>query len=418
MSVRHAAIAALIAVAVPAQTPSPTVALGDASSPCVAVGVLYDHVDGNGVRLPADVAAVLAAVRLRRALAQAPAAQGSLHVDEACTCLVAAAKAGEQAQLQAFVASLATVPGSDDDVALAAAAAALAVDDERFLLPGGAHAAAARAALWPAALPAAGSSALAELTPAGLRALAQPKRRTVAGVLGPAAPGLVADAAAQQRVDLPPASGRGEVAAGGGDAMASELHPRVDQPFVALAFAVPAAVDHAALAVALAVARQRAAAAFPLRGSELRAGTPPVAWSWLRDDAFVVFHRRGMAPIAVRPGERCADAATERDATAAELRALLVALQKPIADAECAAGRDHAMAELGLRLRADAADPATAALCLRQALVRARHGIDPAALERVDAAAASAALQSLFAGPRQWHALMPELSPAQGFRPR
>lgn len=410
MPVRPALVAALIVAAAAAQSPAA------AAAPCPAVALLYEHVDAAGERLPPDVAYVLASVRLARGRAAAPKAQASLHVDDACACISAAAT--DPAQLAAFVAACDDLTGSDDELALASAAAALLADDERHFVPGGAHAAAARAALWPAAPAPAGAEALAALTPASLRALAAVARRTAATGNRAVDAALTTALAARQRLDLPAAAAPAGPAAGAGDDLASEPHPRVDQPFVALAFAVPAELDRAALAVALAIARERAAALWPLRGSELRARTPYVAWSWLHDERVVTFHRRGLAPIAVRPGERCADAAGERDATVAEVRALLADLQRPFAAGEVATGRDRAAAELGLRSPVDAADPASAALALRQQVVRSRHGIDDAALAAVDAAAAMAALQRLLAAPRRWHALLPTPSPAKGWRPR
>jgi len=412
MPVRPVFVAALIAAAADAQAP----ASASATSPCPAVALLYEHVDAAGERLPRDVADVLAAVRFARGKAAAPKAQASLHVDDACTCLSVAAR--DPAQLAAFVAACDDLSGSDDELALAAAAAALQADDERHLLPGGAHAAAARAALWPSAPQRAGAEALAALTPASLRALATVARYTAATGNGAIDAALAHALATRQRLDLPMAINLAGPAPGAGDELVSELHPRVDQPFVALAFAVPADLDRAALAVALAIARERAAALWPLRGSELRARTPYVAWSWLHDERVVTVHRRGFAPIAVRPGERCADAAAECEATVAEVRALLAELQRPFAAGEMVAGRDRAAAELGLRLALDVADPASAALALRQQMVRYRHGIDAAALAAVDAAAATAALQRVLAAPRQWHALLPSPSPAKGWRPR
>jgi len=71
-------------------------------------------------------------------------------------------------------------------------------------------------------------------------------------------------------------------------------HPRVDGPLVSLAFAVPAGIDRAALAVAIEVARGRAARALRLRGGEARARTPLVSWSWLAAEPLVVFYRRGI----------------------------------------------------------------------------------------------------------------------------
>jgi hypothetical protein len=252
-----------------------------------------------------------------------------------------------------------------------------------------------------------------------VRALAGAPRRTLAGVAGDERPELRVLARAAERTDLPSRLAFGQAGAG---SVAAELvdtvHRRVDQPFVAAAFAVPMDLDRAALAVALAVARDRAARRWQLRGSELRAGTPFVDWSWLRGDALVAFHRRGLPPVRLRPGEPAADAAAERDATAAELRELLADLRRPVDDREIGGARTQVVAEVGCQLRADASDPATVALALRQALLRAVRGIDAGAVAAVTPAAATAALARVLDAPACWRALLPTPSVALGWRPR
>ena len=83
-------------------------------------------------------------------------------------------------------------------------------------------------------------------------------------------------------------------ASGGARPAAHEVHPlrppagieqhphtRLDGPFAALAFAVGEGADLPALAVAVEVAKMRAARDLRLRGSEASARAPFVGWSWL-----------------------------------------------------------------------------------------------------------------------------------------
>lgn len=414
MPVRTAALAALILPAAVAQAPA--VDAPTQMPPCVAVGVLYAHADGP-TPLAADVAQVLAAVRLAAARNAAPAVAASLHVDADCACIVGAAPRADADALAAFVAALATLPGSDDELARAAAAAALALDDARHLLPGGAFAAAV-AGLAPVARPPLGPEALLQLSPATLRQLAGERPPRAVGESGQLPTAVrAALPAARGGVGLPAPAAAAAVAPPS-TAIVDEVHRRIDQPFVAVAFAVPADLDRAALAAGLAVARERAAVRLPLRGTELRAGTPLVDWSWLHGDRVVRCHRRGASPVRMRPGEPFVDAAAERDATAAELRQLLAELQRPVEERELAPARRQLAAELGGQLRADAADPAAAALCLRQALLRNARGIDLAAVAAVTPEQATAALQRLTSAPSCWRALLPTPSAALGWRPR
>jgi hypothetical protein len=418
MSHRLVLVAALIATAARAQDAGPSIAWLAPGAPCIAVGFVYEHVDAAGAPLAPDLARVLASVRTARAQAAAPRVAVSLHLDDAITAVAAACPRADADALAAFAAAFAAVPGSDDDVARAVAAAALACDDARHLLPGGELAAAMRAALSTEGPAPAGPSALLALSPAAVRELASAPRRTLAGIAGDDAPAVRALARSAERADLPPARRGASPAAAPASGLVDTVHRRVDQPFVAVAFAAADDVDRAALAVALAVARDRAARRWQLRGSELRAGTPFVDWSWLRGDRIVAFHRRGAAPVRLRPGEPAADAAAERDATAAELRELLADLRRPIDEREAAAARAQAAAELGCQLRADASDPATLALGLRQALLRRVRGIDGDAVVAVTPGAASAALAQLLDSQGCWQALMPTPSAALGWRPR
>lgn len=429
MSHRVATVASLIAVvaiggvSVRAQDGGPAVTLPAPGAPCVAIGFLYEHVDADGAWLAPDIARALAAVRCARAQAAAPQLAVSVHVDDEVTAVAAAGKRADASALAGFAAAFASVPGGDDELARAIAAAALAMDDARHVLPGGELAAAARAALAPVGQVPAGPTALLALTPAALRQLAAAPRRTLTGCAGDAGIDVLELARSGQRVDLPSRLAAASAAPAApvpaaDSAIAAAVHRRVDQPFVAAAFAVPADLDRAALAVALTVARDRAARRWQLRGSELRAGTPFVDWSWLRGDRVVAFHRRGLAPIRVRPGEPAADVAAERDATAAELREFLDDLRRPVAETEVAAARAQAAAELGCQVRADASDPATVALGLRQALLRRVRGVDDGAIAAVAPAAATAALARLLAGPQCWQALLPTPSPSLGWRPR
>lgn len=410
-------VAALIAAVGRAQDGAPAVVLPAPGSPCVAVGFLDAHTGGDGGSLAPDVARVLAAVRCARARAAAPQVAVSVHVDDQVTAVAVACRRADADALAVFLAAFTAVPGSDDEIALAIAAAALACDDDRHLLPGGELAAAARAALCPDGPAPIGSEALSALTPARMRDLAKSTRRALAGVAGDV-PSAVRELAATDANALTVARRSDPAVAVGDDRIVGRVHRRVDQPFVAAAFAVPADLDRATLAVAVAVARDRAARRWQLRGSELRAGTPFVDWSWLRGDGIVTFHRRGVAPVRLRPGEPAADVAAERDATAGELRGLLADLRRPVEDRELLAARAQAAAELGCQLRPDGPDPAMVALCLRQALLRAARGCDAAHVAAVSTAAATTAIARLLEGPRRWSALLPTSSASLGWRPR
>jgi hypothetical protein len=200
-----------------------------------------------------------------------------------------------------------------------------------------------------------------------------------------------------------------------------EVHSRVDQPFVMAAFAAPGPAALPAFVVAHEVARDRAARRFQLRGSELRARTPFVAWSPLAGDDLVCFHRRGVQFVQLLPGEVAAGAKDELAATAAELAAFLQDLrQDPPTAAEVAKARTHAVAELGLEPPTLAnCDPAVLGGRLRAAMLASRRGIDLASIAAVGVAEVQQVLGTVLdpAG-AYWHALMPAPQPDRGWRRR
>jgi hypothetical protein len=159
-------------------------------------------------------------------------------------------------------------------------------------------------------------------------------------------------------------------------------HARVDGPFAAIAFVVPTAVDRAALAVGIEVARARAARTLRLRGGEAKAQAPLVAWSWLRGEPLVVFCRRGAN--GADPGQPLA-----------ELERLIGDLltRVPGAD-ECDVAVRTLRSELGLAPPTAAADGAALPGWAVAALLRRHRGIDGADLAGVTAAAAHAAVRA------------------------
>jgi hypothetical protein len=199
-----------------------------------------------------------------------------------------------------------------------------------------------------------------------------------------------------------------------------EVHSRVDQPFVMAAFRVPLE-GLEAFAVGIEVAKERAARRFKLRGSEMRARTPVVAWSWLAGDSVVRFHRRGEEPRRLLPGEAAADAAAELAATTAELEAFLQDLrQNAPGAAEVSNACTHAVVELGLAEPTLAnSDPSVLAGRLRAAMLARRRGIEAAAIAAVTPAQVQQALQGTLDAKRAyWHALMPAPQAGMGWRHR
>jgi hypothetical protein len=286
-----------------------------------------------------------------------------------------------------------TLPVDDDLVAAAIARAALAADDADWLYPGPVLLGRARRALLlgPAARGEAGiAAAVQALEPPRLRdLLRQPVAVTGLG-LG-AVPADVRAAAAQLPLragTAPPRPARAVSAPPPG--VDVQPHARVDGPFAAVAFVVPAAVDRAALAVAVEVARARAARDLRLRGGEARARAPVVAWSWLHDDPLLLFCRRG---------------ANGRDLSQpqAELAALLADLRdRPPTDAERDVAVRTLRAELALAPPPLGAGDGVLPGRAVAALLAPERGIDDADVTAVTAAAAHAALVAVCDPGRAW----------------
>jgi hypothetical protein len=226
---------------------------------------------------------------------------------------------------------------------------------------------------------------------------------------------------APQVFRVPPATIATAPAAG------SEVHPRVDAPFVLVAFPIAAAVDRPALAVGLEIVRTRAmrvGSGFSPRGSELMARAPIVAWSWLAGDQLVRCHRRGFDPVELLPGQvlpGTVDAAAEARATAVELDSLLAAVRStPPTAAEVATARRTLLVEFGFEVAADRElDAALLPAWTVVQLLGSRRGIEPTAIAAVDAGAAHAALTAVLgAAAAVRHTLLPAPSARKVFRPR
>jgi hypothetical protein len=177
------------------------------------------------------------------------------------------------------------------------------------------------------------------------------------------------------------------------------------------AFRAPDTSQLPAFAVAVEVARARAAKRFRFGGSELRAHAPFVAWSWPAGDSCVRFFRRGREPRHLIKGERFeADAAAEAAATWSELAAFLDDLRdRPPSADEVAQARQALLAELGLAVAADRPIPAAVLPgWLLVQLLATRRGIDAAAIAAVEPAAAHAVLTAAIeSGKGCHHELLP-----------
>lgn len=277
----------------------------------------------------------------------------------------------------AFVrALLGDADGDDDLAAVALARAALAADDADWLYPGSVLEGRARRALLTggAARGVQGAAArLLEVTPARLRERSCSPVPVRGLVLGAVSDALRAEVAELALPSVPPAvARRGAV---GADAVVAappeevepSVHARLDGPFAALAFAVAADVDREALAVGIEVARMRGARELPLRGPEVRARAPLVAWSWLDGDPLVQCCRRGAN------GDEPARAFAELDALVEDLRT-----RAPSAE-ECDIARRTLRWELGLVPLPPATDGAALPGRALALLLADRRGVDPVA---------------------------------------
>ena len=370
-------------------------------------------------------AAVLAECRLRAARSLVPTATACGHRVVADTAVLFVVVAAGEWQLgERFLRALLS-PGSpldDDSLRLAIAHCALQADDAAFLYPGDVLASRARAQLGAGrgfAAPLRGEpTVVAAIDPARVRArLAEAPSCSVL-VLGSVPPQLREALADVNPAALPPVASErtsgDSVRAGGattGVASASEVHERIDAPFVAAAFLAPPDVD-VAFVLGLQVARARAQKRFGALRSGVLAHAPFVAWSWLAGEPVVLFHRRGPDPIQRLPQEPPGRPATAvAAATRQELVALLEDLCRvPPTPAELTAARAAVQVERGCEpMPAGRATPA--AMLPGRAMARllsARRPTAVANLDTVDAAAVHAALVATLRPDRaSWHTLLP-----------
>jgi hypothetical protein len=404
-----------------------------AAADAVGVGIRFSHgIAGPAELGPPGAAVVLANCRLLAARLRVPGLQsGYVHVDDEVHAVVAVLPPDDLEAVRAFQAAVFAADRvlDDDAIARAIAGAALVADDAAFLFPGDVLWARARAALVGLGSVRGDAAALLALTPARVRELLRsPVGYSVAAV------GAIPAVYRQQlqQIDWPPSppalpptlsvppSGRREPT--------SELHPRVDAPFVGAAFVVPAEVSLPALAIGLEVLRSRGLridGGLPPRGSEALAHAPLVAWSWLHGDGLVRCHRRGLDPLRLTPNESrprdAVSAEVEAQAAADELRQWLARTvgEPPSAD-EVAQARRTLVGELGLELAPDRVlDAALLPAWTTVQLLGTRRGIDAAALAAVDAEAAQRALQQvLTAAGGHWHTLLPKPLPDRVWLPR
>lgn len=357
------------------------------ASDAVAFAVLWPRGLDGDADVEHGATKVLAECRLARARAAVPEASASgiqVHGDAAIAFVLVDADAWRVGLR--FVEALVddTMSLDDDRIAQATSRVALAADDAAWLFPGPALECMARRALLtgPAARPIAGSlPALQALQPARVRELLRAPgsvgfcaagavtaelRAAVAAWQAPPGVGLTALTAVPSSVHA--------ALARGADATAE--HPRLDGPLVEAAFVVDG-VDRAALAVAIEVARQRAARSLRLRGREAMARAPVVAWSWLHGEPLVQFRRRGAdGGTADGPRRELEDLLADlhaRPPSASELTAAVGTLCRELSPAEGAAVREslpgRAMAALLLLHRGADCES------LRAVTAEAAHGV-------------------------------------------
>jgi hypothetical protein len=319
---------------------------------------------------------------------------------------------------------------TDDFIALAVARAALAADDAEFVYPGDVLLTRARQHFGRGtslARPPAGiAKALAKLTPAEVRkamGVEIPVRMAVLGVVDAAVINAIGSLAPKFATRV-----RGEFVCPAPSAqreMTEDRNDRADSPYVSVAFALPADVDRAALAVGVQVATNRAFRRWRMRGMEQQARAPFVAWSWLHADPLLLISRRGENPARLLPGERPqALVLDEVRATTAELRAFLADLRTvPPSEAELGPARAALRSRLGLpepgKNHAWASDPATLPGRLQVLLLAAHHGVDVARIDNADASEVHAAVKLVLqAECSSWHALLPAQDNVLGYRRR
>lgn len=368
---------------------------------------LFDDADGEH-----GAARALAECRLERARAAVPSMLGSgVQVFADTTAAFVLVDGSAWAAGLRFCAVLVddTMPIDDDLLQKAIARAALAADDAEWVFPGTVLECRARHALGtgPKARPVAGSATdLQAMTNARVRTLlAAPVGIACLG-LGELPHGLRAAADAwpvhaigrERRPEARAATSLERQAL-----PTPATHPRIDGPFVSAAFPVTEAGATPALAVAIEVAKARAARLLRLRGREMVARAPFVAWSWLHGEPLVVFRRRGANEAAPDGARRDLEALLmdlrERPPGPAELAAAVQALQQELA------GPPWSPVLVGALASSSASLPGRAVALL---LGRVR-GIAAADLAGVTAEAAHAAfVQTCRADLAFWDALVPK----------
>lgn len=174
------------------------------------------------------------------------------------------------------------------------ARAALVADDAAWLYPGQVLETRLRAALLrgPAAAAPAGDAAALH---AATVALVRTELGTALAMRGAwfGAPPASGSLPALPELPWPPAVALPAATPGGPLTLPSEVHPRLDWPWVGVAFVVPDGLDRPTLALALEVARLRAARRLPWRGPEAAARAPVVGWAWRDGAPLVTFCRLG-----------------------------------------------------------------------------------------------------------------------------
>jgi len=315
-----------------------------------ALAVRWNHGFDDDRADECGAARVLAECRLLRARAAAAGPHDSglqVHGDASVVFVVVAAADWQRGL--SFVQALLddASPLADDDLALAVARTALAADDAAWLYPGPVLGSRARQALLagtPGARAVAGTAAAVQaLGPERVRELL---RQPVA--VACVAVGAVPEALRSAGASMPPCAVAERGPAGPapvgqpGTETGFPTNPRIDAPFVAAAFRVPAPDRLPAFALGLEVARMRAVRSMPPRGEEGLGLAPVVGWSWLAGDPVVLFCRRaknGGAPDAARAElEGFLSDLRARPPSAAELDAARRSLQGEFALGSAAAG--------------------------------------------------------------------------------
>ncbi len=400
---RRCGVWVLSAVAASAQAPAWHIEVVPGAAQAAVVVVIDRGFDDDAPE-ECGLARVLAECRLAAARAVVPSGRDTGVVAFGDAMIVhAVLPAGE---VGVFAdALLGAADGLHDDVlARILASVALTADDGAWLFPGQALESRLRQSMFAgqrAARGAAGQAAALHVLPlARVRAALREPFAATGTVYGTAV-----DVAGLPRLPSPPRAIRPRcIAADPPAAMSVATHPRVDGPFVAAAVAAPAEAGWPVFAVAVEVARQRAARRLRLRGGEAMARAPLLAWSWRGDEPLAVFCRRGF------DGDPCEPARAELEALFTHLRA-----NPPTTD-ELTVAKLALVAELS---PAPSAVPTAASLLTRAigATLARRRGAVEADLASVDSATVHAVLVACLRPERlHWAAFVPSAVPPDGPR--